>query len=193
MAQLYTTGPVDLWVAPQGQGPFFLGHSEKGPSFQVRPQFSDVFVDLGGQNVPFDVVYQGEDALVTVDLARWNQNVLALIQDIATLGAGGNAPGNDPSGAIGTLMLTEQKAYPLYLRFPYASKAAFSTGPSGAEPPGYRFLFAMLQEDGFPDLGTKARKQHLVWHCLRAFNPSQGIVGQFTLMDFNMTSLGSIN
>jgi len=168
-----------------------LGWSEKGPSFQIRPRYSDVYVDLGGQNVPFDVMYQGEDALVSITLAKFNQTTLNIIQNKAN--PGGGPPGTDPFGSIGTLMLTEQKAYNLFLRFPYASVKAFYYGAgnaSGPMPPGYRFLQATFVTDDHPALGTKPKFPRVAWHCLRNFDPS---TGTFKLFDFDMSAIGSIN
>ncbi len=190
MSQIYTTGPVQAWVAFKGTaGPTFLGYSEKGPSFQVRPQYSNVFTDYGGQDVPFDVIYQGKDAIVSCDLIDLNIGLLYAIQDIAGLsGAPGDAGTDDP-GEIGTLMITEGKAYQLYLYYPYANKAAFST-----MEPGQRFMAAMLMNDDSPSLGTKEKKQHLVWHCLRAPDFSQpdnlGPV-KLKLFDFDMAGVSS--
>jgi hypothetical protein len=192
MAQLYCTGPVDLWIGFNFESPDFLGHSERGPSFQVRPQYSPVFVDLGGQNVPFDTVYDGEDAMVTVDLTRWNNGLLEIIQDKAGL----TGPGSDAPGNIGTLMVTEGSAYQLYLHFPYAAKAAFSNQTNGALPAGYRFRAAFLETDDSPDLGTKAKKQHLVFHCLRTFDPSVVNAfgyGELQLFDFEMSGVSTGN
>lgn len=199
MAQVYVTGPCDIWVGPNsssggrsGGSAQFLGHSERGPAIQIRDSFSPVYVDLGGPKVPFDMIYDGEDAIVSCELTRFNENVYETIADIAAL----QAPGFNDPGEIGTLMLQEGSTYPLWIHFPYSAKVAYQNPASGAMPAGYRFPAAYLQQDSLPALGTTARKMHLVWHCLRqftvGFSNAEGY-GKFTLYDFNMSALGPIN
>ena len=187
MAIPYVTGPVDIWVAPGNEGAIFLGHAEHGPTISVRPRYSPVYVDLAGQTIPYDMVYDGEDAIVTATLTRWNQNVLDLIEAIAN----DTASGIDDPGDIGSLMLTEGKAYELWLHFPYAAKPAFAD-----MLPGQRFPCAFLETDDSPALGTQAKKAHVVWHCLRYLDMSvtnEFGTGRFLLWDGNMSALGSID
>ncbi len=185
MGQPYVTGAVSVWIG-SAAGPLFLGYSERGPNISIRPHYSNVFVDLSGMSVPFDKIYDGEEAIVSCDLTYFNQNVLLAIEDYA----GTTSPGFNEPGEIGTLMLTEGIAYPLYLRFPYAAKPAFQNGLNGAMPAGYRFYRAMLETDDFPDLGTKARKIHLSWHCLPQLDATVSNdfgTGTFTLYDFDLS------
>jgi hypothetical protein len=63
-------------------------------------------------------------------------------------------------------------------------------------PDGYRFPAAFLQSDDLPELGTKARKISLVFHCLRTFDPTVTTVygtGRFLLFDDDMTGLPAID
>jgi hypothetical protein len=195
MTQPYVSGPVDIWcgVGP-GYTPLLLGWCEKFPTIQIRPSYSPVFVDIGGQMVPLDWMYQGEEALVSGDIIKWNENTYANIaakSNRATPVRGYNGPGE-----MGTLMVGEGVAYPLWLRFPYTGKAAFQQAVSGSMPAGYRFVASFLMNDDMPQLGTAARKIHLVWHCVRVFDPtvitSVGL-GSLKLFDHDMSGLGLIN
>jgi hypothetical protein len=194
MAQQYVTGPCSIFVDTGSISgttpPLFLGHSERGPRIQIRPQFSMTYVDLGGQKVPFDAVYDGEDAIVSADLTRWNEDVYTALA--IKSGVSGNANrGLDEPGDIGTLMVYEGAATQLWLKFPYSAKASMITMPDG-----YRFVAAILQTDDLPELGTKARKISLVWHCMRRFDPevtNETGQGSFTLFDHDMTGLPAID
>lgn len=210
MAQPYTTGPVDIWVgiatSPVTDAnlrttftPAFLGHCEDGVDLSFRPQYSNLGCDLGG-SVPFDVAYEGTEARVAGALTRWNDSTYQFIHDytsvISRATIGTISPGADAPGEIGTLMVTEGAAYPLWLRFPASTKVAYGLAPSGAQPAGLRFVAALLVEDSWGRLGTKPRRIPIAWRCLRVFTPttitSLGS-GGFTLYDFNMTGLGFID
>ncbi len=82
MAQLWTTGPADLWVAgntfssPSGFGAvFYLGSCESKPHIDVIRHWRPVEDDLYGQAEPADLQYQGQGAVITAALSRWNELV----------------------------------------------------------------------------------------------------------------------
>lgn len=166
MASPYVTGPVDAW-ANIGGTPRFIGHCERSPSVQLRPYYDPVFNDLAGQRVPLDVVYQSCDAMISLDLTRYNESTyLLLASRPGNVIRGTNIPGD-----IGTLMLGEGKAFTLWLRFPYAAKPpmqqAVSNVSGGPMPAGYRFAAAYLEgPDDLGPLGTTARRLRLNFHAL---------------------------
>ena len=168
MAQAYTSGPCPLYAGVGLNGaPVFLGHAERFPRIQIRPRWSDVYCDLSGQSVPYDQVYDGEDAVVTADLTRWNESVYAVMADRAKTNSNFLAitsRGANGFGEIGSLMVTEGLAYNLYVVFPFAAKAAYSA----TMPLGYRFQAAFLQGPDDFELGGTARKLRLSWRCLRS-------------------------
>ncbi len=191
MAQPFVTGAVPIFCGVGGSAsPIFLGHSERYPRIEIRPSFSPVFVDVAGQKVPYDYVYDGEEAYVTADVTRFNEATYAIIADrAATNNTNGLAilRGNNAPGEIGTLMVTEGIAYGLWLPFFYSTKAAMAT-----MPPGYHFAAAFLEgPDTLDPLGTAPRKIHMVWHCVRKFDTTQSNSfgwGGFNLYDNNPAS-----
>jgi hypothetical protein len=168
MAQFYNTGPIPIWVGvgPDAAAnidgasgdPLFLGHCEKKPRISIRPAYSKVFVDLGGQEIPGDYLFQGAEAFVYCDITRFNEDTYAILADYAALQERGHT---DP-GEIGSLMVTENSAFPLWLPFPYSAKAAMNDMPQG-----YHFFNAFLENDDLNGLGTAPREQGLVFHCVR--------------------------
>lgn len=191
MAQVYVTGPCSVWVGI-GDGstgsatPTFLGHAEKSPSIQIRPQFSPVFNDLAGQRVPIDYLYDGEEAMVSVDLTRYNEATYRSIASRPTMTAtrGTNIPGD-----IGTLMALEGKTFPLWLNFPYAAKTVMS---AGAMPAGYHFYAAFLEgPDGLDSLSTSNRRLRLNFHCIRkmTLESTELGTGAFYLYDHDVTAV----
>ncbi len=187
MANPWCTGPVDVWCNPGTAGAVFLGHGERGPRVRIRRGWEPIFNDLSGTQIPFDLLAEGAEGFVTIDLTRWNENIYQLIASVPIPGA---APGTNFPGDIGTLMMTESKGYTLWLRFPYASKATFNQAISGPMPAGMRFVQSWLEGPDEFEIGTQANKKILVFRCLRAFNPANGA---FTLFDYDMSAIGSLN
>jgi hypothetical protein len=145
--------------------------------------------DLSGQVIPFDLLYQGEESFVFLDLTRWNEDIRVSV-------AGRIAPGGNPRagagtavlGDYGTMTITEGAAMELWLLFPYsplggpAAKAAM-----GALGPGYHFLASIpIGPDDHHTLGTNPYKVLMAFHNLRKFNPS---TGTFTSWDTDFSAI----
>ena len=199
MAQPYVTGPAGVIIAFSGV-PVFLGHCERSPSIQIRPYYSPVFSDFAGQRVPLDMIYDGEEAMVSLDLTRYNEAVYtSLASRPQGAGAAAIAParGTNVPGDIGTLMLLEGYTTHLWITFPYAAKTVFSSpaapaGAGGIMPAGYHFHAAYLEgPDDLGPLGTTARRLRLNFHCIRTYSvASTGPV--FTLYDNLMTAVAGM-
>lgn len=187
MAQVYCTGPALFYVQFPGEStPKFLGTAEREPSIDIRPAFSPVLNDLGGQRVPFDMIYDGEEAFVSGLINRFNESVYAQLAARPAHLAGRR--GNNISGEIGTLMVQEGKAVTLWVQFPYVAKAAML---GGLMPAGYRFRAAYLEgPDALRPLGTTARKIGMMFHAIRIFS---AVDGSFALYDHDMTGLPGID
>lgn len=197
MAQPYCTGPVDLWVGigggvgvDGGQGsPVFLGHGERGPRISLKHAWEPVFNDLSGSQIPFDYMYEGTEALIFVDLTRWNEEVFQEITNIfnnVNRSTPGTETGFDLAGSRGTLVNTEGYGVKLWLHFPYSVKPAMDTLVSG-----YRFASTILEgPDDRDPLGTSPNKIRCAWHAISLFDAQSGA---FLLYDYDMTSLGAIN
>lgn len=182
MAQVYVTGCCDIFVetglTSQG-GPVFLGHCEKTPGVQIRRHHSPVFCDYSGRAVPADMIYEGESALVSLDLTRYNEDIYALLARSTGFGSfgerGGGARGTDEMGDIGSLMQRDRRTRELWLRFPYGGAGGKptmnlprGTTGGGAMVSGMHFLSAYLEgPDDLGPLSTAARRLHIVFHCLR--------------------------
>lgn len=196
MAKQYVTGPCDIFVnfgTTDGgivTAPKFLGHSDRGPRIQIRPQFTNTFVDIMGLKTPFDAIYDGEDALVSFHLNRWNPSIYHATSHPVD---GNSTRGESRFGDVGTLMVYEGAARFLWIRFPHRAKPAYSE-----QVAGYRFHAAFLQTDDLTDLGSKPRKISLVFHCLRKgdFSDADQTAlgsGRFTLFDHDMDGLPPVD
>lgn len=191
MAQPYVTGPAGIWVNVAG-APAFLGHCERSPSIQIRPYYTPVFSDFAGQRVPLDMIYDGEEAMVSLDLTRYNESVYTVLSSRP----GAAIRGTNIPGDIGTLMLLEGRTFDMWVTFPYAAKAVMSSGvgltSGGAMPAGYHFYAAYLEgPDDLGPLGTTARRLRLNFHCIRNF-AADATGATFFLYDHNMTSVAGL-
>jgi hypothetical protein len=195
MAQLFCTGPAHVHVGlPGGFGSstatiIYLGTCEDSPRVTLRPMTAPVLNSITG-GVPMDLSFQGEEGFIGLDLTRWNQPVLDGIRSRATASSrpGVLLPGTWVPGDIGTLMITENAEIAVFLTFPYAAKTAML---AGGMPLGYRFPFcAPIGPDDIGPLGTRARKEHVMFHAIPGYNPNGG---GLTLYDQAVAGLPAIN
>jgi hypothetical protein len=191
VAQLYSSGPVDVWAGVGvGNTARFLGHGKRAPKIQPLRRYKKVPCDLGGEQTEFDRMFDGQIVRVSMDLVRYHEDTLLLIEDAAATNALEGLPGVDAEGDVGVLMVQEQQTYPLWLRFPYAAKATMRNPANGIMRSGYHFHAASLDTSDVI-CGTGEPKAHrLVWTCLRVFDPT---TGDLDCYDFDLTGLGTID
>ncbi len=191
MAQLYSSGPVSIWVGTNlSSQPQFLGHGESAPEIITTPPSVPFQSDSSGET-PANLLDAGETGRVTVTLTRYNRRILDVI---LSRSRGRNFPGSPPgfrdAGQIGTPLLTNGCAYALYLVFPSAGKATYNVAANGVLPPGYRFLAATLDPDRSVMGTTSAYKILLNWECLMKRDPTRKTSygkGSWTLYDFDIS------
>jgi hypothetical protein len=198
MAQLFTTGPILVFVA-SGDGqmtPKYLGTCEGGVPIEFRHEWEGVRNDLGGTKLDFDRAYEGSSALITLNLTRWNMPVLQALIGMPNasfrLKTGPQVPpyqaGVNTIGDLGTLYFTELQAVCLWLQFGVKRSAA-RAGFYAPEEGGMRFPVATLQSSSQPRSGTRARQYNLVYQALRNYLPNQG---SLVLYDEDMSAVANV-
>jgi hypothetical protein len=200
MAQAWVTGPAHIFLSfyssiavsgPAGvvttlTTPIYLGTTERVPRLRIRAGWTPVFNDLTGGVIPYDMLYEGEEAFITGDFTRFNETTIRLLQARPRHFLQPTNRGTIQLLDQGTLMLTEGYAFQLSMFFPYSSKLAFA-----GMPLGYRFPAAWLEgPDDLDNLGTVARVDRLVFHALRIINLSNATM---TLCDENVGPMPAIN
>jgi hypothetical protein len=159
-------------IAPGGAA--YLGTCEKAPRIVERPAWKPAYNDVGGQEIPLDISYQGVEAFTFARLTRWNESVLFALQARPT---SRGLRGINLAGDIGSLILTEGLAMELRIFFPYVAKPAYALG---GMPAGYRFPATILEgPDELDELGTAPRIVSLIFHHYRTFNPLTGAFGTY--------------
>lgn len=187
----------------------FLGHNQnRGPRISVRRAWEPVFTDISGTRIPFDLLYEGIEAYVTVEFSRYNFSVLRQLQTTPTA-----LSGADPLGGIkpfldtgfdrGTLMLTEGVNVALYLQFPFSAAGPFThpamnNAANGPIPSGLLFPGAIFEGPDEMETGTAPLTTMVTFHCLGLYTPVSGGTGpgpggSFTLASTNIGTLPSIN
>jgi hypothetical protein len=173
--------------------PVFLGTGEGKPAgaeIEIERAESPVMNDAAGNILPADLMHEGEQGWISTVLTRYNESVYAWIAN-RTAGAVYNTPpfgtpsprGIDPDGSIGTLLVQEGAAYPVWLAFPYAGKPAYSTMPYG-----YRFFACTLVDADKLPVNPGGRKVGLTWRALRLDG-----FGAWALYDHDLTGLTAPN
>jgi hypothetical protein len=191
MANPYVTGPVHVWIRFYGSSALYLGTGRNAPRFRIRRAWEGIMNDITGTQIPFDMLYEGQEAFTTVELTRWNEGtyqLLASMPDPSKFPLTG--PLFDVAGDIGTLMVTENKAFQLGLVFPYASKPTFLLSPGGSMPAGYHFFNTWLESPDEFTVGTGENSKGLLFHSIKGFNPS---TGAGNLGDYDISWTGTPN
>lgn len=134
-----------------------------------------------------DDLYLGEEALIEATLTRWSEAVYATISSKPRFGPG---RGSIARRDVGTMMVREGRAYPVWVQMPYgvrdrgfagassvtaAAAAVFgglgNIGQAAAaisnlndiQPAGYRFFHCWLVAPEAISPGTKPKKISIVW------------------------------
>ncbi len=186
MAQPYSTGPAHIFIGVgPGGAPIYLGTCEGAPRIEHRAALEPVMNDISGPRVPFDKMWVGEEAMVSVDMTRWNEPVRALA--LSRWQRGGVIPrGTENTFARGTLLITEGMAFGLWVLFPNSIfNPAMATLPNG-----YRYPAAWVETPESLEPGVRPYKTRMVFSALGVYTPA---VGGFLLYDGNMAGLPPTN
>jgi hypothetical protein len=186
MAQIFTTGPCELWCGVAGSQespqPVFVGHGEKAPIAREIPNFKPVICDLGGDVEQFDAMFLRKHLIVEVDLIRENMAPLLAMRSRPNPWTG--TLGINVVGDVGSLMLTEALAWPIWLRWPYSLQGAMFGLPNGI----HAYNAYMIGPDDHT-MGTVPYKFRAVFYCMDQYQSSGANVGGFNCYDGNMSAL----
>ncbi len=192
MSQVYVTGAVFAYVGTGTNfGPVFLGTGERAPKQRTMRGWEPVFNDLAGTADPFEELYEGQWAFVTVRLTRWNQGVVDYLQSVPIapgLVPGGVGPGTDLLGDVGTAMQLENRLFPLWLLYDYGAVGRFPKAAmvGGGMPAGRHYFGTKLESPDEETRGTQANFIDLIWKAKRIYDPS---TGAFFLYDTNTAGM----
>ena len=76
----YSTGPCFIYVRFNiGTAPgniLYLGTAQKYPIINNRPYYDHVFADTWGHSAPADSIYDGQDAIVSCAITRFEEDTV---------------------------------------------------------------------------------------------------------------------
>lgn len=198
--QLWSTGPALIYAGPitvSAGGVLFVGTCKVKPVIEVDFLFKPVSADVGG-DAPLDRMYVGKRGQLRLDLNRFSYPVVQALCNVPNTALAlanvpnPGSPGVDNPGDVGTLVVTEQQTYVLYVVFPYYLKPAYGGGQPTGMVPGYRFPFCSTNKESIHP-GTDEHHKTLIVDATRGMiNPGFTNVygsGQMMLYDYGVQGL----
>lgn len=163
------TGAVHVFTKMKAAGTRYLGTGKTAPRYRTRYGWVPFFNDLGGPVISFDEVFAGKEAMISLDLNRFDQDTLDLVESVPVPGLDG--PGFVDPYSMGTMMVQEEAAYGLILSFPNSSKPAYRAAKL---PAGIYFPAAWLEGPSDHTVGNVPREINLVWKAKAVYDPKEG-------------------
>ncbi len=183
MSWLYNTGPCHCYVGPStlsidSNGPslngyqnpatvipsaYYIGTCEQYPLVEQTVNWNPVYNDIAGPMMPIDKEFQGQGKLIVLDLTRFNEtNIDLLDMDDADGGEGVNSRGK--------LLLANGQWSTLWIKFEF-----FGTINQVAPdlPPGEMYYATSLLGKYYDRLGTQVRKTRLVVEAMPVYYAAQ--------------------
>lgn len=171
--KLYTTGPALCFAGvggtPGARSPLVLGTCQQAPQIELIRAYTPVMNDLAGQVLPMDEIWQGERAIISLPLNRFQ---LATVLRMQSLPNFNGLPGQNTSIDIGTAMAQEGNTWPFYMVFPYATGVTARASMNNDLMPGYRFWSCKLVDADKIKPGTTEMSEILTIQADRAYTGS---------------------
>lgn len=185
MSQFIVTGPcyVQVGMGADNQTLVHLGWSESGFEIEINGYMDDVMCDVGGSKVGTDVIFQGEDAIISGDLNFYNEDTLTALESRLYTNKT-NGAGAIGTGMIGGLMIGQGNAYRLLVYCPYNSLAGMTD-----QVACWNFPTAWLTDTHRISTGTKVKKHRINFRAIPSWTISSG-GGLVSSVLYNSTSAG---
>lgn len=194
MAHPVTTGPAyfHAGIGPN-YAPVFLGTATRGVRIQVRRYWEPIYNDIAGL-AALDWMYEGQEGIVSCDLSRFDEAVYELIAAMPRSSSPGSVPGIEQPGDIGTMMVTEGFAFPIWVEMPYGLGGRNAKPALADQPPAYHFFAAMLAgPDDFGAGAVQNQQKRLIFQCFRTTTINSQLGATFGLYDFSTAGLGGLD
>lgn len=175
-----TSGPIHLFARFRGGNiGLYMGTAVTSPEPELEKHRIPVMNDLGGRSVPFQVVQDGQDAIVFATLNRFNYLLLQSIRALDSGSAPGELNGNlfagkELPGARGTLVIG-YRDFELILVAAYAGTS--SAGNVADEPRARIYFSADLEKYKESRVGTRVLEVALAIRCQNVYTSPRTLSG----------------
>jgi len=161
---LHVNGPalIELNLSA-GSGDWVkLGYSEDGVRCELQAYHEDIYADFYGPNVPADVAFMGQTAMIMANLISWDDTILKQIEARLHLNgqSGFTVPevGQVRAADIGTLIFSAGLGF--QIRYTSSTRTGLA-----AEP--YRQFVAGYLADSLPfSVGTRVTRVPISVRCI---------------------------
>jgi hypothetical protein len=164
-----TPGPIDHYInfrTPDGglEGWAYLGTAVSAPETDGDLHYLDVFNDLGGRSVPFQLVEDGQNDVVASTMNRFDPIIYSSLRDISGFGDGVDTALTRGQLAIGAL------DFQLLLinAFNIVNPALIAAGA----PAGRLYYSSVLAKYKESTVGTRVKEVALAFRCENIYNNS---------------------
>lgn len=144
----------------------YFGTASHCPRPRIMRAFKPLMNDVTAHQLPFDKSNQGQKAVLTMSMSRWDYSLYGRMAQVTQ----GGDPGQLNFGSLGTLMLFEGFAMNIGIQFPYQAVSAFSNMPRG-----YVFYGCTMESDDLMEEGgTEGQILSLTFEATSVYNPATG-------------------
>ncbi len=187
LAYYHVAGPVHVFVRipPVGLGPYktagtlsgpiaFLGHTTDAPEPDFKSEYIPVMSSLGGPVVPDDEINVGGTYQASMELSRFNYNVLTALQQFPTHGRNGLPAGTESYLDRGRLIQAQGDSFEVWLQNSFygtPNAVVYPEMPPGIYYPACRFVDMLPRK-----LSRDSTKAQLV---IKPLSVRIGITGGF--------------
>lgn len=177
--QQYVTGPALIHIGmPGGGSTRYFGTGKNGVDQDIRHALVPAMNDLAGPVLPLDEMESGMDAMISATMTRWDETIHEIM---ARFSSPASPRGSETSDARGSLMLYENKTFPLYIVYPRATLPAYAQMPKG-----YRWLACKLVSPYRLPAGCKPYETVFTWHAMSVYQKGGG----FLTYDHDVSKVG---
>lgn len=188
-AYFHTTGAISVWVGFPGQSgnipTYFVGTCETYPEEETEITYEPIFTSTGGLKNPTDKSYEGSSEILILDLNRYNENVVDMMESaprygrlINSLQQNQGIGASVPNGSVpilsrrldrGSLLIGNVGYYQLWLVYP-----SFGTVNATPDMSWGWFYYACSTAAVYVDRqGTQCKRRRLIIEAME-FNDQSG-------------------
>lgn len=173
MASEYCTGAIAIFVEPRRNNKSlgsrrFLGTCETAPQRQTNRPYKQLRNDLSSDQA-FDYVYAGgSEAVTSLILTYWNEDVAQALERSPT----NENLGSENLGDMGALMGQEGFGWKLHIVHAFGGIIAGRAASMPFQESGRIYVQSIFWGPESDEGGSRERKKHMVFRSWKEWNPT---------------------